>query len=261
MSFRDEVNNTAKSALIEAFIASLFSNPNRRLGDILDDIMENDDPDDDWMRETLFDLEVRHLVKSGMKAMGLASESAAHAAVSHNDDDGNGDGDDGDDDDDDVIVIERDDGTDYILGEDSDGDERGGESEDEDVEPAPPPKKKRKKKKIPRNTPEVTQKKKKKKVTPKAAPKAASTRRSKGGSEEDAQQAGYNKLIVRALRAHKAYDEDTAVNNQVILNEMHGEGAWGDEESAALRGGISTLVTDNKVSKVGKRRGTRYHLN
>lgn len=250
MSFRDNVKDNAKSVMIQAFITSLFADPHIRFGDILEDLIETDDPDDDWMRETLYDLEIGELVRAGMKVMGLTDEDAF------------------------VIHTE-----DVEVGDDGIG--VGGDIDDEEeVGPAPPPqkkkkksknstedtpKKKKKKKKKPKNSVEATPKKKKKKKKD-SPPATVKEPQDTEGDETDSRRMesewrGYLKLIVKALRTHKAYDEDTAVNNGAILNHIHGDNEWDKPESADLRRGIEDLVADDKVSKVGQRRGTRYHLN
>lgn len=220
MSFRDEVKDTTRAVMIETFITSLFSDPNRRFGDILEDLIETDDPDDDWMRETLYDLEIGQIVRAGVKVMGLV---------------------DGD------------------LPDQSDIE--GATNDESEVEPAPPPRKKKKKKKKPSNGPEAAPKKKKKKK--KKKPEVSSTRGQDNGDGED--EAGnwseYKMLIVKALRASNARDEETAVNNGVILNAIHGEDNWDKAESAQLRAAMEELGEAGKTDKVGQRRGTRYHLN
>lgn len=233
MSFRDSVKDNTKSVMIQTFITSLFADPHMRFGDILEDLIETDDPDDDWMRETLYDLEIGQLVRAGAKVMGLDLAGTG-------DDEG-------------VIATETEDGIEYGLPDEGDDDE-------EEVGPAPPPrKKKKKKKKAPKNSTEAApkKKKKKKKAPPAPAKKPSSTEEEPVHPEWK----GYLKLIVKALRTNKAYDEDTAVNNGVILNDIHGKGNWDKPESADLRRGIEDLVANDKVSKVGQRRGTRYHLN
>ena len=245
MSFRDSVKDNTKSVMIQTFITSLFSDPHMRFGDILEDLIETDDPDDDWMRETLYDLEIGQLVKAGMKIMNLGSEGNGLDKDDAFGLDADGDG---------VVTTETEDGTEYSLdGADSDGD---------DVGPAEPPrkKKKKKKKKKPKNAAEAAPKKKKKK---KKKPQSVPAKRSKDAEEAevDPEWKGYLKLIVKGLRAHKAYDEETAVNNGAILNHIHGEDEWDKVESADLRRGIEDLVRTDNVSKVGQRRGTRYHLN
>jgi hypothetical protein len=223
--------------MIETFITSLFSDPQRRFGDILEDLVDTDDPDDDWMRETLYDLEIGQIVKAGMKVMGLGGASSDSA-----------------DDEFTIVTTEEEDGTTYSLADEPD--------EDDDVEPADPPKKKKKKKKkkkAPKDIAEAAPKKTKKKKKPKVVP----AKRSDAEDEEEAdpEWVGYLKLIIKALRAAKAYDGETAVNNGVILNHIHGEDNWDKDESADLRRGMEELIEAKKADKVGQRRGTRYHLN
>lgn len=248
MSFRDSVKDNTKSVMIQTFITSLFADPNMRFGDILEDLIENDDPDDDWMRETLYDLEIGQLVKAGMKVMGLASEDTF---IMHTEDVDFNDG----------ATTETGDGTKYNIADD-------GINGEEEVGPAPPPRRKKKKKKkkaknstetASRNSTETAPKKKKKKKK-KTPPPPDKKSRDTQESEVHPEWKDYLKLIVKAMRTHKAYDEDAAVNNAVILNDIHGEGNWEKDESADLRRGIEDLVTNDKVSKVGQRRGTRYHL-
>jgi len=242
MSFRDSVKDNTKSVMIQTFITSLFSDPHVRFGDILEDLIETDDPDDDWMRETLYDLEIGQLVRAGAKVMGL-DKVGGHYVAPAEDDDG-------------VVVTETEDGTEYSL--DGDDDDGGGNDDEEEVGPAEPPRKKRKKKKKkkkPKNPAEAAPKKKKKKKKSKPTPKQVEE------ADVDPEWRDYLKLIVKGLRTHKAYDEDTAVNNGAILNHIHGEDNWDKVESADLRRGIEDLVKAGKVSKVGQRRGTRYHLN
>lgn len=239
MSFRDSVKDNTKSVMIQTFITSLFADPHMRFGDILEDLIETDDPDDDWMRETLYDLEIGQLVRAGMKVMGYDKLGGANGLDSDSTFDG-------------VVATETEDGTEYSL---------AGDNDEEEVGPAEPPrtKRKKKKKKKPKNPVEAAPKKKKKK---KKKPQPTPTK-SKGAedAEVDPEWKGYLKLIVKGLRAHKAYDEDTAVNNGAVLNHIHGEDKWDKVESADLRRGIDDLVAEKKVSKVGQRRGTRYHLN
>jgi len=219
MSFRDEVKDTTRAVMIETFITSLFSDPHRRFGDILDDLLETDDPDDDWMRDTLYDLEIGQIVRAGAKVMELV---------------------DGD------------------LSDPSDDPPSDEEVADDDPEPAPPPRKKKKKKKKPPNSPEAAPKKKKKK---KKKPEVTSTQNQDEGDSEAGNWAEYKMLIVKALRACNARDEETAVNNGVILNAIHGEDNWDKAESAQLRTAMEELGEAGKTDKVGQRRGTRYHLN
>lgn len=241
MSFRDEVNSTTKSVMIETFITSLFSDPHRRFGDIIDDLLENNDPDDDWMKDTLYDLEVSQFVQAGMKILGLGLEDQDWER--QGEDDG-------------VIATEDEDGTTYSLDD----------SDEAEEEPDPKPKKKKGKKKKKKG-------KKKKKKKPdddvRKPPRKKKSRNSvpapsaktKPADENDGNWNDYKKLVVKTLRAHRAYDGDTAVNNSVILNDIHGEKNWSAEESAQLRAAISELHQADKIDKVGKARGTRYHLN
>jgi len=242
MSFRDEVNSTTKSVMIETFITSLFSDPHRRLGDIIDDILENDDPDDDWMKDTLYDLEVSQFVKAGVKLLGLSPELQDY--------EGDPDEDDG------IIATEDEDGTTYSAGE----------PDDEEVEEEPTPKKKRKKKKkkgkkkkSKKPDDEVRKPPRKKKKQRNSV--SANGVKTRPADENEGNWNDYKKLVVKALRSHKAYDGDTAINNSVILNDIHGEKNWSAEESAQLRTAIAELHQAEKIDKVGKARGTRYHLN
>jgi len=244
MSFRDNVKDNTKSVMIQTFITSLFADPQMRFGDILEDLIESDDPDDDWMRETLYDLEIGQIVKAGMKVMGLSSDDSfvMHTEDVEVDDDG-------------VVVSEADDGIEYTLGDSDDS--------EEEEEETPPPKKKKKKakaKKPPARPVEAAPKKKKKKKND--GPQSPPPKRSRDAEEEedDPEWKDYLKLIIKALRSSKAYDDDTAVNNGVILNHIHGEDNWDKDESADLRRGMDELIEGEKAAKVGQRRGTRYHL-
>lgn len=274
MSFRDEVNNTTKSVMIETFITSIFKNPHRRFGDILEDLLELDDPDDDWMRDTLYDLEVGQFVRAGMKVMGLAQgevdekwvggDTADEEPEEEEEDepDEEADVDEDDEEEEDPEEEEEEDEGDE---EDEDGDpisgplrnkddedhEAEGEEEEEEEEPDPEPKAKKKKKK--KKAPPNGKAKKKKKV------KSVPAKRQKD-PEEESENEDYLKLILKALRAGKAYDEETAVNNRFVLDHIHGEDNHDDDEGAAFRAGIKELESREKICKVGQRRGTRYHL-
>lgn len=289
MSFRDEVNSTTKSVMVETFITSLFSDPHRRFGDIIEDLLDNDDPDDDWMRDTLYDIEVIQLVQAGMKVLGLSgNNSDEQPDQSFGDEDNEEEEVDKDDDisdnddivtieesdeDDGVEVAETEDGIEYSMREaseesDEDDEEDSDSSDDNEAdtngdneeEPEEEPKKKKRKKKSKGG-------KKRKKLPPpeNAAPrkkrKAVDAKKSRKDVEKDKEWEDYKKLVVKTLRANKAYDEETAVSNSVILNDVHGEDEWDKDEAAQLRTALSELAETEKIDKVGQRRGTRYYLN
>ena len=273
MSFRDEVNENTRTLAVETLIRTVFTKPHRKFGDIIEDLLESDEIDDDWMKETLFEMEISEFVQAGMRIMGLSddgedppfddsyipvdpeeveddiSENGVEEVVYEDEEIPEAD----EEEDDGVIVEEDEEGTTYSAAP-------AANDEPEEAEEEPRPKKKRKKKKKKKKAKSSEDAprppKKKKKATVESTP-ARAPREDAGPEWKD-----YKKLVVKTMRGLGARSEEDAVNNSAILNEMHGEDNWdGKEEGAALRQALTELHDAEKVGKRGKARGTRYYLN
>lgn len=270
MTFRDEVNENTRTVMVETLIRAVFAKPHRKVGDIIEDLLDSDEIDDDWMKDTLFEMEMSEFVRAGMRIMGL---------------DGNGESDDGDEitlpdlvddaneadlsdtEDDNVSREEEDDPAvedqsedieSLVVKEDEDGTSFSLPKEDEEKSESKKKKRKKKGKKSKKRAKPAEDirkppKKKTKKIEsiPARAPK----------EDEDPEWVEYKKLVVKTMRKLGARSEEDAMNNAAILNEMHGEDNWDKDESSALRQALTEHHKDDKVGKTGKARGTKYFLN
>lgn len=274
MTFRDEVNENTRTVMVETLIRTVFAKSHRKVGDIVEDLLDSDEIDDDWMKDTLFEMEISEFVRAGMRIMGLDGKDEVVLPDLEED----ADEEDQLDAEDNHVSREEEDGSDVdnwpesqdevdedglIVEEDEEGTSFSLPEEKEEEEEAKPKKRKKKKKKDkkpkkkakPGDSARKPPKKKKKKKAPDSVPARAPK------EDEDPDWTDYKKLVVKTMRKLEARNEEDAVNNAAILNEMHGEDNWDKDESSALRQALTEHHKDDKVGKTGKARGTRYYLN